>query len=62
MSEGKNALTDEARQKHIEEMALIKKQIKQCENKHFYTQAKPLRKKLAFMRKQLSVFDRELGY
>lgn len=57
-----DALTDEVRLRHIEEMELIKKQITSCENHHYYEQALPLRKRLKLLKTQLRIYDKEMGY
>lgn len=62
MQEGINPATDLARENHIEEIKAITEQIKRCESKHYYTQAKPFRRKLAFMKRQLKIYDKEMGY
>lgn len=62
MQEGINPATDLARERYIEEIKVITEQIKRCENKHYYTQALPLRKRLKLLKTQLRVYDREMGY
>ena len=44
------------------EMDNLALRIEACERKHYYTQAKPLRKRLKLLKNQLKVYDKEMGY
>lgn len=62
MPQGKDPLSDPARIAHLAEMNDIQKQIDSCQANGYYTQARPLRKRLALLRRQLKVYDRLEGY